>query len=367
MATVDLLTGIYSSHAVYLERVAASLGNDALPYLESIENRVTKVLDKMPKRALSTQETKDIRNQIDLIVREELQAYTDYYKDSNKEVGIQQAAFDVKTLDDVTENYEPSAPSAAAINSLAVKTPIKIGDNQFTTYNRYVASYWKSYTAMINDSVAAGFITGGTNREIAANILEAITLDRPDGDLSKAQRAAKTMARTGTNHYSTQATVAFVDKNDEVLTGYRFIATLDGRTSRECSALDQRVFKKDDPNIPFPALHPNCRSRITYEVDGRYTYDDSASTRPSNFRDADGKREPKRVSSKEIYYQELKGMSAADRNAILGAQLGQALSKMNSEQFAKSLIDSTYNPLTIAEMKKKDNELGKILRNQSKS
>ena len=36
----------------------------------------------------------------------------------------------------------------------------------------------------------------------------------------------------------------------------------------------------------------------------------------------------------------------------------------NPEEFAKATIDSLGNPLTIAEMKNRQNKLGEILRNQ---
>ncbi len=365
MAIVDTLTSVYSSHSVYLERVAAKFGNDVLPYLETIEKRVSDVLNAMPNKMLSTQELNDVRAEISRITSEELQAYANQYKVNNRELGQHEVVFNAKTLDSVVSGYESSVPSAGIINSVAIGAPIKVGENQFTTYNRYVSSYWKQYAKVIDDSVAAGFIQGGTNREIAARILETITLDRPDGDLSKAARAAKTMARTGTNHYATQATIAFADANDRVIIGYRFLATLDNRTSRQCSANDQLVFKKGEP-MPTPPLHPACRSRLIVEIDGRFTYDDSASTRPENFTGADGERDPKQVSSKKTYFESLKQMSQADRIEILGPTLGKALSKMDADTFAKSLIDSTFEPLTIEEMKKKDNQLGRILKEMDK-
>ena len=59
-------------------------------------------------------------------------------------------------------------------------------------------------------------------------------------------------------------------------------------------------------------------------------------------------------------------LTKADQDAILGPTLGKAFRKMDSpSEFAKATIDSLGNPLTIEEMKKKDNELGKILRKQS--
>lgn len=367
MQTAKNLTTIYSSHAVYLNKLATKLGNDATPYLESIEKRITEVLSKLPNKTLSTKEVAAARAEINRITSEELQAYTTQYKADNKIVGQHQAAFDAKTLDNVTTGYESSIPSAGIINTVAIKAPLKVGDNQYTTYNRYINTYWKKYADMINDTVTTGFITGGTNREIASRILEQITLGVNDGDLAKAQRAAKTMARTATNHYATQATVAFVDKNDDAIVGYRFIATLDNRTSKQCSALDQEIFDKDDNNLPLTPLHPNCRSRLIYEVNPKYKYDDSTSTRPSNFTDADNERDPKRVSSKKTYYEAVKAMNKADRAEILGPQLGAALGKMDSEAFAKSLIDSTYEPLSIVEMKaKSDNAIGIVLRNMGK-
>ena len=45
--------------------------------------------------------------------------------------------------------------------------------------------------------------------------------------------------------------------------------------------------------------------------------------------------------------------------------MGKAFRKMDSPaEFANATIDTLGNPLTIAEMKKRDNELGRILRSQ---
>lgn len=59
-------------------------------------------------------------------------------------------------------------------------------------------------------------------------------------------------------------------------------------------------------------------------------------------------------------------MSAKDQDAALGSPtLGRAFRKMDDpEKFAKMTIDSLNNPLTITEMKSKDNELGRILNAQ---
>lgn len=361
MATNDVLTGIYSSHAIYLERVAAGFGLAVGPHLENIDTRVASVLNKMPARSLTTQQRNEILAEIDEINREELQGYVSCYKENNKELAGHENEFNAKTLTSVAVDYAAIAPTVAAVNSIAIGSPIKVGDKQFTTYNRYVNAYWKKYADMINSTAEAGFLTGGTNKEIAKAILSQLP-----ADLKRAENGAKTMARTATNHYANAATEAFVDKNDKVLTGYRVIATLDGDTSKQCRSLDQTVWAKNDESRPRFPLHPNCRSRLVYEVDARYRYDDSASERSSSFAVGD-KKDNKRVSSKAIYYNELGKLKAVDQDAILGPTLGKAFRKMDDPAlFAKQTIDSTYNPISIKDLKKKDNELARVLNAQSK-
>jgi SPP1 gp7 family putative phage head morphogenesis protein len=352
MATVPLLTTIYSSHAIQLERVAAKFGADVNPYLDRIDKRISVVLNGLPKRALTTKQRNAVILEIDMITREELQAYTAGYKANNKELAVSEGAFNSKALQSVTTGYEAAIPSAGIVNQIAIKSPIKIGDDKFTTYNSYVNAYWQKQSQQINDTVKTGFVTGQNNAEIARLIKEQLP-----GDINRAKNAARTMARTGTNHYANASTRAFVDVNDKVLTGFRSISTLDNRTSRICSALDQIVFKADDPNIPWPPSHPNCRRRMVYEIDGRYKYDDSASERQSKF-DVGDDVDAKRVSSKSMFYSELGKLKASDQDAYLGPTLGKAFRKMDDpELFAKQIIDSTYNPLTIAEMKAGNNAL----------
>lgn len=45
---------------------------------------------------------------------------------------------------------------------------------------------------------------------------------------------------------------------------YQFIATLDNRTSKVCSSLDEKVFKLSDKQVGvnYPPMHPNCRSAV---------------------------------------------------------------------------------------------------------
>ena len=48
------------------------MGNDALPYIQSINDRVMKLFNSLPKRQLSPEQQKEIRKEVNAIVKEEL-------------------------------------------------------------------------------------------------------------------------------------------------------------------------------------------------------------------------------------------------------------------------------------------------------
>ena len=368
---VDTITAAYGSHQIYLERLSAQFGNDVDPYIENINYRVSKLMNKLPMRALTPKEQAEYTRNIELILKEELTAFTVEIKANHREMALNEAQFAGSTLNQVIldKDFESVIPAAAQINSLATKTPFTIGEGVYTTYNKMLTDFTSKQLGFVDGIVRNGFASGLTNKEIAKLIESDIALR-----MVKAKTDAKAIARTGTNHYATQAKIAFVDDNEDVLIGFRSIATLDSRTSNQCKYWDQKVRSKKDKdwNKFVTPRHINERSSLVMEVDSKYKYDDSKSERPSNFKDADtGKLDPKRVSSKKDYYQEMSKLDAKSQDLALGSPtLGRAFREMQKngdvDKFERQLLDSLYQPLSISDMKKKDNELARILNKQAK-
>lgn len=69
------------------------------------------------------------------------------------------------------------------------------------------------------------------------------------------------LVRTEVNHFN-NAVDAMAYENMGI-NKYVFVATLDGRTSKICQEMDNRVFEYKDKEVGvnFPPLHPNCRSK----------------------------------------------------------------------------------------------------------
>ena len=369
---VEKLTTIYSQHTIFIQRLGATEGLKVIPYLESIENDVVAILNKYRKRKVTLALQMDIQKQIGEATRKHLQDYTSQLKVENRALGAYEGEFAASTLNGIVEadDFKATVPTAAAVNSVATITPIKLSANSYTSYSSMMKNYWGKWSDEIHGVVQAGFLEGSTIPEITNAITAQMDLSKSGTTksvLDRARRSAKQLAITGTNHYANTARIAFVDKNDDILKGYRFLAVNDSRTSRTCARLDQTTYLKDDPKLSSvtPPLHPNCRSALTFDVDDRFKLDPAETKKASSF-NVDGKRDPKPIDSDSIYYENLKKLSARDQDAAIGPTLGKALRKMNAKEFAKMTGDSMNRPLTIKQMKEKNNELGRILRAQDK-
>ena len=364
---VEKLTTIYSQHTIYIQRLGATQGLGVIPYLESIENDVVSILNKFRKKTLTLKLHKEIARQINEATRRHLQDYTAHLKVEHRALGAYEAEFAAATLNSVVENEDFNAvvPSAAAVNSVATITPVKLGPNSYSAYSSMMTNYWGKWADEVDGVVMAGFQTGKTIPEVTSAILEQMDLSKSGTTktvLDRARRSAKQLAITGNNHYANTARIAFVDKNDKILKGYRFLAVNDSRTSRTCARLDQTTYLKGDPKLSTvtPPLHPWCRSALTFDVDDRFKLDASETKKASSF-EVDGKRDGKPVDSDSIYYGNLKKLKARDQDAAIGPTLGKALRKMDAKQFAKMTGDSMNRPLTLTQMRAKNNTLGLIL------
>lgn len=133
------------------------------------------------------------------------------------------------------------------------------------------------------------------------------------GVMQTSTRDAAAIVRTAVNDISNVAGMNCYKNNADVLSGVRYTATLDSRTSAECMALDGSFWKLDDPGIKRPPRHVNCRSVLVPEVDwkGLGMEPPPEGTRAS----ADGQ-----VPSSTTYGEWLKSQPASLQDEILGSR-----------------------------------------------
>ena len=127
----------------------------------------------------------------------------------------------------------------------------------------YSARIWKNQKQLaqvIQDEVVASVHRGDDVRKISRRVA-----DKMGVGLSNAQR----LVRTELNYVHNQAALDSI--RDAEMDYFRFVATLDSRTSAMCQEHDGKIYPIDDADTGenIPPLHPRCRSIIVGSLGGR--------------------------------------------------------------------------------------------------
>lgn len=140
--------------------------------------------------------------------------------------------------------------SFAQVHTKAVEKVI-LSQQKRTNFSNTLYKHQKNLTEEIKKSLSVGMIRGESVDKIAKRVQQRI-------DVSYSN--AKRLVRTETGYAFEQATL---DSYAECgIEKYRFMATLDNKTSEICRNLDGKEFYVKDavPGVNYPPMHPNCRS-----------------------------------------------------------------------------------------------------------
>jgi SPP1 gp7 family putative phage head morphogenesis protein len=344
-----------SRHAVYVQRFAGHLANEFDPYLENLKRELKIIMIDAPEE---TTNIRVINKLISDYKKASLIVYSDYNDNvlikeltefAGDEAGWQAAALD-KAVD--SPSVVLSTPSAAQAWAGVVAEPLVFPDsNGVKLLNPFIKDWEQVQIQKVSDIIRTGFVTGRTNNQITQDIAG------KGGYLQNQNRKSiKSMVRTATTHTSNLARQATFDANDDVILGYEWVSTLDGRTSSTCKGLDGQVFKNKDTNKRFPPAHPNCRSSTAPVLDARYNLDDSVNTRASR-----GSEGGQQVNADLTYYQWLKdqGAQGPKGRAFVLDTLGNERGKLfldgglSADKFKQLTLDELFQPIPLDKLRGK--------------
>lgn len=111
----------------------------------------------------------------------------------------------------------------------------------------------------IKHALLTGFMTGRSYRKTAKEIEERMAVGAME---------ARRLVRTESTYIANMAELESYKEGG--VDKFRFLATLDMRTSAICASMDGKVFLTKDgvPGVNIPPLHPWCRSTTVPEIDG---------------------------------------------------------------------------------------------------
>lgn len=111
----------------------------------------------------------------------------------------------------------------------------------------------RTWRTILDDIVA-----GETTDRIIRDVVGSRSLRYKDGVREVTRRGAQALVRTSINHATNQGRQQVWEKNDDLVKGVKWVATLDTKTTPVCRDRDGDVYAVDDG--PRPPAHPNCRS-----------------------------------------------------------------------------------------------------------
>lgn len=257
MSTKQYLTDAATRHQVFLQRYGGGQSKEA-----------QKVLNKLRRSILArlSQEPTTFRRERLQAVLEDIEqltavAFGDITRDTiynTNQLARLEADFSVKLFNkSTTLETGFTLPTDEVLVAAVMSSQMKVNHNSAITIEAALANFGKKKAAQIGSIISDGVTLGETTPTISRNVSNIMsTLQR---------RQLDTLVRTITNNTAAIARDQVYEANDDVLEGYQWVSTLDGRTTLICGSRDGVVYP-NTPSSPKPPAHWGCRSTTIPKV-----------------------------------------------------------------------------------------------------
>lgn len=345
MSTKRKMIDATTRHQIYLQRYAGTQAKQIIHFVNGLTATITQRLESTDNVFTKARYVKLIKS-----FKDYSESLTNGMKngvvDNLKDLAIYEANFTKRIMDNSANTdiagFETTVPTIAQLNAAAFTTVMDssvpdLGLTGGLTVADALTNYGAKIAGGIIQIIRQGYAAGDTTKTISNSIQEYV-----GQKITTAQ--ANAVARTITNYVSSSAKESFYQENDDLITGYQVVATLDDRTTLTCAALDGQVFDKD--SFDAPPYHWNCRTTYIGVVDPKFNISNPGAARPS--RGSSGAEE---VQPGTTYNAWLRKQSDSFQNDVLGKERADMFRSGASVQ---SFVDHNYTPYTLDELKAMD-------------
>lgn len=332
--------------AVYLERLKSGQVQNFNRAFDEIGKAVKSLLVSLDSPSLADVNRVEIEALIRSFEKESARigagAIGEHLEQMEGLAGYSQKFLDGMIKDSAVKRLTTRVMDARKVMAGVLREPMKMNGD-------LLESWLDNMTAQETRRVSLAIRQSWANKETVQQALQKIIgtkkANYKDGILEISRRDAATAIRTSVSHVNASSQIVFMEENNDIVEGFRFVATLDGNTTAVCRSLDNKVYKTTDTSAPRPPMHPNCRSVIVPDLGPEFDFLKEGSTRSS----VDGP-----VSQKQSYYDWLKTQDQAFQDSVLGPQRGTLFRDggLTAEQFAKLNLGRNFEPMTLEEMRK---------------
>lgn len=335
MSSEGYLTDATTRHQIYVQRYAG--GN-----LKRVASFISKAINTAKARVtagLSAYGTKRYTSQIETLQGDLRGIYDDLKGRAQldlSEFATYEAEFNARMLGKVVKVVvQLNVPPAEMVVAAALVDPLVLEARkgaQRISIAGALDQFGTKKAAEIIGEIQIGSSLGETSQQIGRRLTSIHQLH---------QDQASSLVRTMTNHVASTARMETLKANDDILQGWRWISTLDSKTSAMCQARDQHLYGWSDPRPPG---HWGCRSNALPVLKDEFAREIKGSTRPSVGPDG-----ATPVSSKTSYQEWLSRQPAAFQRDVLGPARYKLFTK--GELSLDRFVDDNGKTLTLKELK----------------
>lgn len=332
-------------HSVYLEGLKTGEVAKFAPFLKDIDKSIRLRLAGTDLTSYSRTKLEKLLALVTSDLKAILSGYREALVGDSLELAAYEAGFESRSLSSVLDGFETMLPSPAQVSAAVLSSPLSVrGADGGKLLEPFIKDWTVSETKRVTGAIRQGYFEGQSTSEILKTVRGTRANKYTDGILATTNRNAATVVRTSVQHAASMARMETWKANEDIIIGYRWVATLDGRTSSQCRDLDGRFFNIGEG--PMPPIHMNCRSTAVPEIDEKYGNNEAPVRASMNGP----------VNGKQTYYDWLKTQPRAFQEDVLGIKRSKLLRDggLTSKRFADLNMGRNFKPLTLKEMQVKE-------------
>lgn len=348
----ESLATIATRHQVFLERLKTQTATDFASVIPKLNQAIAEVTGALEVETVDKLTKKQINKLLaDLVAAQEsiVAQSTSKLKSDLKDIHDYEVGFEARTLEGaVAAAGKPKKVKVPNLSSAWKSTLDQPLSATGQLLEPFVDGWGESHLEGVNRAVLTAWGEGRTVGQLMRDIRGTKAANYQDGLAAVSRRQAEAIARTSVQHVAQQARMSTWDDNKDIVEGYTFVATLDGRTTSKCRSLDGLTFELGKG--PVPPVHVNCRSTTIPKLPKEFDFLDEGATRSSK----DGY-----VAADQTYYGWLKTQPESFQDEVLGASRAKLFREggLTAEKFAALNLGKNFEPLTLAEMQAKEPQL----------
>lgn len=340
----DLLTATIRNQ-VLLEGVKTGEVNQFAAFLKKIDADIRAQLGAVDMTELSRTRMEGLLVAVDKALATIYADYYDMLAGHLTDIAEYQAGFEAKNINNALKSggfdIVTAIPAMTQVRAAIFSNPLAAAGGKLL--EPFIKDWTAGERERVTGAIRQGYFEGQTTQQIIQRIRGTKKNNFSDGILSITKRNTETVVRTAVQHSANVARMQTWENNQDIVDGYKWVSTLDSRTTSQCRSLDGKIFKLGKG--PVPPIHPNCRSTTVAQLAEEYSFLSEGRTRASK----DGY-----VDANETYYDWLKKQSNSFQDKALGPTRGDLFRNggLSAQRFSELNLDRNFQPLTLDEMRK---------------